>query len=88
MLLLPEIEFFVIALSRKRDSNGIEDLIFNLSLNDLILNKKPWIIPESNEIAIRENRIAFKDFKLTNGAQSIELRSDRPTTDKDHIALL
>jgi hypothetical protein len=79
---------FASTLSRKRDSNGIEDLIFNLSLNDLILNKKPWIIPESNEIAIRENRIAFKDFKLTNGAQSIELRSDRPTTDKDHIALL
>jgi hypothetical protein len=79
---------FASTLSRKRDSNGMEDLIFNLSLEDLILNKKPWTIPENNEIAVRENRIAFKDFKLTNGAQSMELRSDRPESSKDHIALL
>lgn len=79
---------FASTLSRKRDSNGIEDLIFNLSLDDLILNKKPWTIPENNEIAVRENRIAFKDFKLTNESQSMELRSDRPESSKDHIALL
>ncbi|MGJ8684439.1 MAG: translocation/assembly module TamB domain-containing protein [Nonlabens sp.] len=79
---------FASTLSRKRDEQGIEDLIFNLSLEDLILNKQPWTIPANNQIAVRENRIRFTDFKLTNGVQSLELRADRPNTDKDHIALL
>ncbi|GAK90403.1 hypothetical protein JCM19297_1719 [Nonlabens ulvanivorans] len=79
---------FASTLSRKRDIDGIENLIFNLSIDDLILNKQPWTIPDSNEIAVGEHRLLFSDFRLTNGSQSIELRSDRPKTDKDHIALL
>ncbi|EAS18964.1 conserved hypothetical protein [Flavobacteria bacterium BBFL7] len=79
---------FASTLSRKRDIDGIENLIFNLSIDDLILNKQPWRIPDSNEIAVGENRLIFNNFKLSNGSQSIELRSDRPDTDKDHIALL
>ncbi|WP_245910935.1 translocation/assembly module TamB domain-containing protein [Nonlabens arenilitoris] len=79
---------FASTLSRKRDIDGIENLIFNLSIDDLILNKQPWFIPDSNEIAVGERQFLFKDFKLTNGNQSIELRSDLPDTDNDHLALL
>ncbi|MEO9501244.1 MAG: translocation/assembly module TamB domain-containing protein [Nonlabens ulvanivorans] len=79
---------FASTLSRKRDIDGIDNLIFNLSIDDLILNKQPWTIPDSNEIAVGEQRLLFSNFKLSNDNQSIELRSDRPNTDKEHIALL
>ncbi|ARN77058.1 hypothetical protein BST97_03035 [Nonlabens spongiae] len=75
-------------LSRKRDQLGVDNLIFNLSIDDLIFNKKPWQIPETNEMAYGENKIKFKDFKLTDGNQSLELRSDLADIEKDHIALL
>lgn len=75
-------------LSRKQDDLGVPNLIFNLSLDDLILNRKPWNIPEDNEMAIGENSIKFQNFKLSNGNESLELRSDIPRSGKDHVALL
>ncbi len=75
-------------LSRKRDQNGLENLIFNLSVDDLILNKQSWTIPSNNEIAIGESKLLFNNFKLTNQSQSIELRSDRPYVTNEHVALL
>ena len=79
---------FASTLSRKRDINGIENLIFNLSLDDLILNKKPWSIPDNNEIAVGEEALVFNNFKLTNESQSIELRSDLENIENQHIGLL
>lgn len=79
---------FASTLSRKRDQNGLENLIFNLSVDDLILNKQPWTIPSNNEIAVGESKVLFNDFKLTNGDQSIELRSDRPNATNEHVAML
>ncbi|KQC33928.1 hypothetical protein AAU57_11750 [Nonlabens sp. YIK11] len=76
------------SLSRKRNKNGIEDLLFRLKLEDLILNRKPWTIPESNSIAYGDNLITFTDFKLSNESQSVELRSDLTGVDKDHLAIL
>ncbi|MGB3590518.1 MAG: translocation/assembly module TamB domain-containing protein [Nonlabens sp.] len=76
------------SLSRKRDVNGINNLVFNLSLEDLILKKKEWSVPETNEMAYGEQKIKFKDFRLTTPNQSLELRSDIPENEKDHVALL
>ncbi|WP_124981319.1 translocation/assembly module TamB domain-containing protein [Nonlabens xiamenensis] len=66
----------------------IEDLIFKLSVDDLILNKKVWTVPESNEMAYGEDRILFRDFILSHKDQSVELRTDLPNVPKDHLALL
>ncbi|AGC78100.1 uncharacterized protein DUF490 [Nonlabens dokdonensis] len=79
---------FASTLSRKRDLNGIENLIFNLSLDDLILNKRPWTIPNDNEIAVGEQSLIFQNFKLTNESQSIELRSDLNNIESEHIGVL
>jgi hypothetical protein len=75
-------------LLRKRDELGVENLIFNLSVDDLVLNRESWSIPEDNEIAYGESFIKFNNFKLSNNNQSIELRSDIPKFQKDHVALL
>ncbi len=75
-------------LSRKQDELGVPNLVFNLSLDDLILNRKPWSIPEDNEMAIGEKVIKFQNFKLSSEGQSLELRSDIPRSEKDHVALL
>ncbi|MGB5981552.1 MAG: translocation/assembly module TamB domain-containing protein [Nonlabens sp.] len=75
-------------LSRKRDQLGVDNLIFNLSVDDLVFNRKPWTIPETNEMAYGEEKIKFKDFVLSNGKQKLEVRSDIPESEKDHVAFL
>ncbi|AZQ44609.1 translocation/assembly module TamB domain-containing protein [Nonlabens ponticola] len=75
-------------LSRKRDIQGIDNLIFNLSLDDFILNKKNWTIAEDNELAYGESKLKARNFRLSNNAQSIELRTDLPQEEVDHLGLL
>jgi hypothetical protein len=72
----------------KRDENDIDNLIFKLDLEDLIFNKRKWTVPESNEMQYGENRIRFKDFVLSSADQSLEVRSDLPEIEKDHIGLI
>lgn len=75
-------------LSRKRNPQGIEDLIFRLKLEDLILNKMRWRVPEDNFMAYGDDKITFNNFKLYNDNQSVELRSNLPGTEGEHIGLL
>ncbi len=73
---------------RKRDLNDIENLVFNLELEDLILNKREWFIPETNELSYGENKIKLRDFVLSAENQTLEIRSDIPENEKDHVAFL
>ncbi len=75
-------------LSRKRNPQGLEDLEFKMNLEDLILNKQSWQIPESNSVLYGDNLLTFNNFKLSNDSQSVELRSDLSGVDKDHVGLL
>jgi hypothetical protein len=74
-------------LSRKRNQQGTDDLIFKINLEDLILNKKPWQIPDDNTITLGGNRLAFNNFNLTNGNQRIEVRDDLPDIEKNHVGI-
>ncbi|BAO56641.1 translocation/assembly module TamB domain-containing protein [Nonlabens marinus] len=75
-------------LSRKRNQQGTEDLIFKLKLEDLILNKQRWSIPDGNSVVYTDETILFNNFKLSNDAQSIEMRNDITGIEKQHVGLL
>lgn len=75
-------------LSRKRNSRGTEDLVFKLKLDDLILNKKRWIIPDGNNIIYSDDGLSFNKFKLSNETQSIEFKDDALEIDKERVAIL
>jgi len=75
-------------LSRKRNQQGTEDLIFKLKLEDLILNKQSWRVPDDNSVTYREDRISFNNFKLSNDSQSVEMRSDLANVEREHIGFL
>ena len=53
----------------------------------LILNKESWVAPEGNEIIFTDNKLAFNDFKISKGVQSIEITDKMPSVTKNHIAM-
>ena len=76
------------SLSRKRDLKGVENLIFKLNLDDLVLNKESWTIPEDNSITLGEDAMLFKNFNLSNGQQSLIIRDDLQGIEKNHVGIL
>ncbi len=76
------------SLSRKRDQNGLDNLIIKINLEDLILNKQAWRIPEDNSITVGNKILDFNNFVLTNANQKIELSSDLATVESNHVGLL
>ncbi len=76
------------SLSRKRDQNGLDNLVIKINLEDLILNKQPWRIPADNSITVGGNRVRFNNFNLTNSNQKIELRDDLQQVTSPHIGVL
>lgn len=60
---------------------------FTLDPSEVILNSSLWEIPESNQILISKNFMAFEDFHLTRKDQRMEITDDREGVEKDHIAI-
>ncbi|TDU42957.1 uncharacterized protein DUF490 [Gelidibacter sediminis] len=63
-----------------------EELRFHVVPQDLILNKSPWKVPESNEILIRNQKLEFNDFIFSRENQTFEMTDKFPSISKDHIA--
>ncbi|MEO6348704.1 MAG: translocation/assembly module TamB domain-containing protein, partial [Aquaticitalea sp.] len=64
-----------------------DNLRFHVLPTDLILNKTPWTTPENNEIIYTKNKLAFNDFRFSNGDQSVEITDKFPSITKDHVAI-
>jgi translocation and assembly module TamB len=64
-----------------------DELKFKVQPEGLTFNQEPWLIPETNEVIYTENRLEFTDFKISNGAQSVEITDDLKNIEKEHIAL-
>ncbi|MGS2739604.1 translocation/assembly module TamB domain-containing protein [Sinomicrobium sp. M5D2P17] len=71
-------------ISRSKDS-----LRVHINPAELILNKKPWNIPVSNEIMIYPKVVQFRDFSIERNGQQLEIRSEVSGTEneKDNIAV-
>ncbi|WP_417609428.1 translocation/assembly module TamB domain-containing protein [Owenweeksia hongkongensis] len=52
-----------------------QSTILKLGVEKLILNSKPWTIPESNEIRIDPDLTRFTDFTLTRNGQQLSIES-------------
>lgn len=64
-----------------------EELRFHVLPQDLILNKKEWNIPETNEILIREEELEFNDFRFSRADQSFEITDKLPSITNEHMAV-
>ena len=64
-----------------------ELLRFHVLSNNLILNKKSWNTPNTNEILITKKKLVFNDFNFSRNNQSIEVTDKSPSNTKDHIAI-
>ena len=64
-----------------------ERLRFTVNPDSLILSKSNWSIPVTNEVILTDKNIAFIDFIISKGDQSIEITDQLTTIAKSHIAL-
>ncbi|TXE09212.1 translocation/assembly module TamB [Gelidibacter salicanalis] len=71
---------------RSKITGNREELRFHVLTEDLVLNKTPWNIPESNEILIRDQKLEFNDFLFSRDNQSFELTDKLASISKEHIA--
>lgn len=64
-----------------------ERLLFTVNPDNLLLNKRQWLIPNTNEIVLTDKNIDFNDFTISRDKQSIEITDKLPNIEKSHIAL-
>ena len=64
-----------------------KQLRFHVVPENLIVNKQAWNIPNTNEILITKNKLAFNDFKFSKNNQSIEITDKSASSSKDNIAI-
>jgi len=62
-------------------------LRFTVRPDSLILNRKKWTIPTTNEVIITDKNFEYNDFKITKGDQSIEITDKLPQIKKSHMAV-
>ncbi|MFD2551474.1 translocation/assembly module TamB domain-containing protein [Bizionia sediminis] len=60
---------------------------FQVQPDNLIINKTQWQVPDSNEMLVYDDKLAFNDFKFTKGNQAFEITDKLPNNNKDHIAV-
>lgn len=72
---------------KSKISGHRERLLFHVLPDSLVLNKRPWEIPENNEIIITKNNLEFTNFKISRDNQSIELTDNFPNVAKNHVAI-
>lgn len=65
-----------------------DTLKLHINPEDLILNKKPWEIPEDNSIVIAEAYSDFENVILTRNAQKMEISNKFPKINTEHIGIL
>lgn len=64
-----------------------ERLRFHLLPDNLILNKKIWNLPNTNEIIITKDDLEFNDFRINKNDQSISVTDKNPSVSKKHMAI-
>ncbi|WP_417444051.1 translocation/assembly module TamB domain-containing protein [Joostella sp.] len=60
---------------------------YHIDPSTLILNRKKWDIPNSNEILYAPNFIAIKDFVFSNNGQEIALIKSTTSEEKDIVGV-
>lgn len=75
-------------LSRKRTDNNIQNLELRVLVDDLILNKQNWTISKENIASYGDGKLAFNNFKIANGDQSIVFDSQLPENSKEHLGII
>ena len=64
-----------------------DTLQFHVNPQDLILNRNPWQISESNAISYATGYVDFQDFILFRNDQEMRLSNDKPGIEKEHLSL-
>ena len=64
-----------------------DTLQFHVNPQDLILNRNPWQISESNAISYATGYVDFQDFRLFRNDQEMRLSNDKPGIEKEHLSL-
>ena len=64
-----------------------EELKLKVLPQDLIFNQEAWSIPVNNNMIYTKDRLAFNEFIISNGKQSVEITDNLQTVTKEHIAL-
>lgn len=70
--------------------SGTKDTLeIRINPEQLILNKRPWTVPASNEVLVYPDNLQFRDFRMERNGQQLEIRSKQAEseTDKDEIAV-
>lgn len=87
LLAFDDAETLIQIQSKITGNEDSKSLRFHIIPTDLILNKTAWVTPETNEILISKNKLAFNDFRFSKDQQSIEISDQLPAIAKDHIAI-
>ncbi|MEO9891046.1 translocation/assembly module TamB domain-containing protein [Aurantibacter sp.] len=64
-----------------------DTLQFHIEPKELILNRELWTIPQSNEILIAKNFLAFKDVAMSLNDQQLSISNTMEGVEKEHVGL-
>ncbi len=68
--------------------NSIRDSIqFTINPKNLTINKEAWAIPITNKVFYENDKLKFRDFKITKNNQSIEISHQLEKIAEEHIAI-
>ena len=62
-----------------------DSLDIHINPESLLLDRTPWSIKETNKITISKKEIYVDDFVLSKDDQRIQINSDEPGIQKDHV---
>ena len=65
-----------------------DTLSLHISPENLLLNKKPWEIPDNNKITMTEAYTKFQNVVLSRNNQKLEVSTTVPKMDKEHIGII
>ncbi|MCM8570140.1 translocation/assembly module TamB [Gramella jeungdoensis] len=64
-----------------------DTLKFHINPRNLILNRNPWDVAESNQVSYAKEYLSFRDFRLTRNDQEMQLSNNAPGVEKEHLSL-
>ncbi|MBW8241955.1 translocation/assembly module TamB [Muricauda oceani] len=65
-----------------------DTLSLHISPENLLLNKKPWEIPDDNKIVMADSYTEFTNLKLSRNGQKLEVSTAVPEMDSVHIGII
>ncbi|MCR9226673.1 MAG: translocation/assembly module TamB [Flavobacteriaceae bacterium] len=65
-----------------------DTLSLHISPENLLLNKKPWEIPDDNKIAMTDAYTKFQNVVLSRNNQKLEVSTMVPEIDNEHIGII